>query len=204
MFATVPEGNWFGFWSKNSSNVTQQEQNLGISFVVYTFIENKQQLMFGIIIKKWSKNCNVFRLFFSVRCLLCLLNSRVVVCQQANVEERGRETKERRGIVSRMDAVILINPLDGVTAGQPKPSAACFLSKQDCLTWSLSHAHISARELKLHRLLILSHTYCLLLFLSHTHRMIYVYLWVLFYLSHTHTQTRWTFSPPQVLNFPAV
>lgn len=90
--------------------------------------------MFGIIIKKWSKNCNVFRLFFCVRCLLCLLNSRVVVCQQANVEERGRETKERRGIVSRMDAVILINPLDGVTAGQPKPSAACFLSKQDCLT----------------------------------------------------------------------
>ena len=58
-----------------------------------------------------------------------------VVCQQANVGERWRDGETKRGgVVSWMDAVILINPLDGVTAGHPQPSAACFLSKQDCLT----------------------------------------------------------------------
>lgn len=66
--------------------------------------------------------------------LCCLLNSRVVRCQQAGVEERGRERQKEEEIVSWMDAVILIKPLDGVTAGHPQPSAACFLSKQDCLT----------------------------------------------------------------------
>lgn len=40
-----------------------------------------------------------------------------------------------------MNAVILIKPLDGLTAGHPQPSAACFQSKQDCLMQSYTHKH---------------------------------------------------------------
>lgn len=58
--------------------------------------------------------------------LLCSFS----LCQKT---EHGSE-RQREEIVSWIDAVIVINPLDGVTAGHPQPSAACFLSKQDCLT----------------------------------------------------------------------
>ncbi len=98
--------------------------------------------MFGVNCKckDGNKNGPGVLLFF-LCCLFCWLNSRVVMCQQATVEERGRERQKEEEIVSWMDAAILIKPLDGVTAGHPQPSAACFLSKQDCLTWSLSHTH---------------------------------------------------------------
>ena len=82
-----------------------------------------------------------------------------------------------------MKSVILIKPLDGVTAGHPQPSAACFLSKQDCLTRSCTHTHThlstQTKTAQTFNALAPIHLY---LFLSHTR----TDLWVPHSLSITH------------------
>lgn len=54
----------------------------------------------------------------------------VWLCASGLIRTREGDKKGRRQ--SWLNAVILIKPLDGVTAGHPQPSAACFPSKQAC------------------------------------------------------------------------
>lgn len=134
-FAEAPEGNWFGLRSKNSNNFAQQITEL------WLYGSKKTNWGADVWQPLWMHQSeqNGARLWmYFLYCLLCSPNSCVVACQQANMEDRGRQRGAE--IVSWMNAVIFIKSL-GVTAGHPQPSAARFCFKQDCLTWSVWHTH---------------------------------------------------------------